>query len=63
VIRKITVQDQPRQIVCKILPPKIPSQKNKVGVVAQNVGPEFKLQYYKKKKEIQYLLLFVLSVK
>jgi hypothetical protein len=46
-IRKITVRSQPRQIVCKTLSQKYPSQKM-AGGVAQGKGPEFKLQYHKK---------------
>jgi hypothetical protein len=41
--------NQPRQIVHETLPQKNPSQK-RAGGVAQGVGPEFKLQYRKKKK-------------
>jgi hypothetical protein len=45
-IRRITVQSQPGQIVCKTL-----SQKNlhkkRAGEVAQGVGPEFKPKYHK----------------
>jgi hypothetical protein len=47
---KIVVQSQPRQIVHETLWEKHPSQK-RVGEVAQVVGPEFKLQYRKKKKK------------
>jgi hypothetical protein len=43
------VQSQPRQIVCETLSQKNPSQK-RAGGVAQGVGPEFKPQYCKKKK-------------
>jgi hypothetical protein len=49
-IRRITIQSQPRGIVHKTLFQKIPSQKRADGV-AQGVGPEFKLQYHKKKKK------------
>jgi hypothetical protein len=54
-IRRITVQSQPRQIVCETLSQKHPSymhQKKKTGGVAQGVGPEFKPQYCKKKFKI-----------
>jgi hypothetical protein len=47
-IKRITDQNQPGQIVCKILSQKSPSQKRASGV-AQGVGPEFKSQYRKKK--------------
>jgi hypothetical protein len=43
-IRRMVVQSQPGQIVCKILSQKTPSQK-RAGGVAQGAGPEFKLQY------------------
>jgi hypothetical protein len=46
-IRRIEVQSQPRQVVHKTLSRKNPS--NRTGGVAQNVDPEFKLQYHKKK--------------
>jgi hypothetical protein len=49
-IRRITVRSQPRQIVYKILSLKLPSQK-RAGGVAQDIGPEFKPQYHKKKKK------------
>jgi ABC-type transporter MlaC component len=56
-IRRIMVQSQPRQTVCKTLSrkkqnktkQKKPSQK-RAGRVAQGIGPEFKLQYRQKKK-------------
>jgi hypothetical protein len=44
------VQSQPRQIVCRTLSRKI-LHKNKDGGVAQGEGPEFKPQYFKKKKK------------
>jgi hypothetical protein len=50
VIRSTAVQSQPRQIVCETLSWKHPSRK-RTGGVAQGVGPEFKPQYHKKKKE------------
>jgi hypothetical protein len=43
------VLSQPRQIVCKTLSQKNPSQK-RAGGVSQGVSPEFKPQYRKKKK-------------
>jgi acyl-CoA synthetase (AMP-forming)/AMP-acid ligase II len=49
-IRRIEVGSQPRQIVCETLSRKNLSQ-NRAGGVAQGVGPEFKPQYYKKKKK------------
>jgi hypothetical protein len=49
-IRRIVVQSQPRQIVCETLSQKHPTQK-KAGKVGQGVGPEFKPQYQKRKKE------------
>jgi hypothetical protein len=48
-IKRIMVQSQPRQIVQETLSRKNPSQKS-AGGVAQAVGPEFKPQYHKKKK-------------
>jgi hypothetical protein len=48
-IRRIAVQSQPGQIVCENLSWKKPSQKGADGV-AQDVGPELKPQYHKKKK-------------
>jgi hypothetical protein len=44
-IRRITVQNQPGQIVWETLSRKNPLQKS--GGVAQGVGPEFKPQYHK----------------
>jgi hypothetical protein len=44
------VQSQPRQIVHETLSQKNPSHKRAAGV-AQDVGPEFKPQYCKKKKK------------
>jgi hypothetical protein len=57
-IRRITVQRQTRQIVCKALSPKNPSHTHthththtKAGRgVGQSIGSEFNLQYHKKKK-------------
>jgi hypothetical protein len=49
-IRRILVESQPRQIVPKILSQKNPSQKRAGRVAQVCVGPEFKLQYHKKKK-------------
>jgi hypothetical protein len=49
-IRRISARSQPWQIVHKILSRKYPSQKS-AGGVAQDVGPEFKIQYGKKKKK------------
>jgi hypothetical protein len=40
-IRRIAIQRQPRQIVCKTLSRKT-LRKNRVGGVAQGEGPEFK---------------------
>jgi hypothetical protein len=40
-IRRIEVQNQPRQIVCETLSQK-PFTKNRAGGVAQGKGPEFK---------------------
>jgi hypothetical protein len=48
-IRRIAVQSQPRQIVPETLSGKNTSQK-RVGGVVQMVGPKFKPQYRKKKK-------------
>jgi hypothetical protein len=42
-IRRITVQNQPKQIVLQMLSRKNPSQKR-----AQGVDPKFKPQYHKK---------------
>jgi hypothetical protein len=49
-IKRIKVQSQPRQIVCRTLSRKNPSQK-RIGGMAQGIGPEFKLQYCQKKKK------------
>jgi hypothetical protein len=49
-IRRITVWNQPEQIVCQTLSQKNPSQK-RAGGVAQGLGPEFNPQYYKKNKK------------
>jgi hypothetical protein len=46
---RIAVQSQPRQIVHETLYRKNLSQK-RAGGVAQDVGPEFKPQYSRKKK-------------
>jgi hypothetical protein len=48
-IRRIKFQSQPGQIVQETLSGKYPSQK-RAGGVAQGIGPEFKPQYCKKKK-------------
>jgi hypothetical protein len=48
-IRRMAVQSQPGQIVCKTLS-KNPITKNWAGGVAQSKGPEFKSQYCKKEK-------------
>jgi hypothetical protein len=47
--RRITVQSQPKQIIHETLSQKT-LQKNRAGGVAKGEGPEFKPQYYKKKK-------------
>jgi hypothetical protein len=49
-MRRIEVQSQPGQIVLRDLISKKPFTK-RAGGVAQGVGPEFKPQYWKKKKE------------
>jgi hypothetical protein len=49
-IRKFAVRSQPGQRVLWDTILKNPSQKNRVGGVAQGEGPEFKPQYCKKKK-------------
>jgi hypothetical protein len=46
-IRRIAVQSQPGEVVCKTLSSKNPSQK-RAGGVAWGVGPDFKPQYRKK---------------
>jgi hypothetical protein len=48
-ISRIVVQSHPGQIVHKTLSRKNPSQK-RAGGMAQGVGPEFKPQYHKKRK-------------
>jgi hypothetical protein len=53
-IRRIEVWSQPRQIVHKTLSLKNPLQKRAGGGVAPSIGPEFKLQYCKKKKKINH---------
>jgi hypothetical protein len=50
VIRRIKIQSQPGQIVCKTLSQKNPSPKRAASGGAQGVGHEFKPQYHKKKK-------------
>jgi hypothetical protein len=47
-IKRIQIQSQPGQIICKTLSQKSPSQK-RAGRMAQGVGPEFKSQHHKKK--------------
>jgi hypothetical protein len=54
-IRRIMVQSQPWQIVCKTLSRKNPSQK-RAGGVAQGIGLEFKPQYCQRKKPVIWLL-------
>jgi hypothetical protein len=44
---------KPAKIVCKTPSQKNPTQK-RTGGVAQGVGPEFKPQYRKKKKEFNF---------
>jgi hypothetical protein len=60
-IRRIKDRSQPRQIVHETQSRKHPSQK-RAGGMAQGVGPEFKPQYRKKKKEkvtlSEYMLAF-----
>jgi hypothetical protein len=50
-IRRVMVQSQPREIVFKTLSQKKYISHERVGGVAQAVGPEFKPQYCKKKKK------------
>jgi hypothetical protein len=49
-IRRISVQSQLRQIVCKTLSQKT-LHKNRVSEVAQGEGPEFKPQYHKNQNQ------------
>jgi hypothetical protein len=49
------VQTQPGKILCETLSRKYPTQK-RAGRVAQGVGPEFKPQYCKKKKNLYSFL-------
>jgi hypothetical protein len=49
-IRRVLVQNQPGKIVCETLSWKT-LHKNRAGGVTQGEGPEFKLQYRKKKKK------------
>jgi hypothetical protein len=49
-IRKIVVQSQPREIIGETLSRKNTKQKRADGV-AQGVSPEFKPQYWEKKKK------------
>jgi hypothetical protein len=56
-IRNIMVRRQPRQIVCKTLSQKIPSQKM-AGGVAQGTGCEFK---YLKKKKKEFLTCYLVG--
>jgi hypothetical protein len=48
-LRRIVVRNQPWQVVHKTLSRKT-LDKKRAGGVAQGEGPEFKLQYHKKKK-------------
>jgi hypothetical protein len=48
-IRKITVQSQPREMVCETLSQKTLHKNRAVGI-AQSEGPEFKPQYGQKKR-------------
>jgi hypothetical protein len=50
-IRKVVVRNQPRQIVCETLSQK-KNHKNRVGGVAQHIGPELQSQYCRKEKKI-----------
>jgi hypothetical protein len=50
-IRRITIWNQPGQIVWETLSWKNPTQKYRAGGVALALGPEFKPQYRKKKKK------------
>jgi hypothetical protein len=45
-IRRIKVQSQPGQIVQETLSP---NSQNRAGGIAQGKGPDFKVQYWKKK--------------
>jgi hypothetical protein len=54
-IRRISVQSWPRQIVDKTLS-QTTLYKNRAGRVAQDVGPEFKSQYCKKKSPKSHYL-------
>jgi hypothetical protein len=54
-IRRIMVQSQPEELVRKTLSQKT-LHKNRAGRVAQGEGPEFKLQYHKKKNLMRYHL-------
>jgi hypothetical protein len=49
-IRRISIQNQPGQTVCRNLSQKT-LHKNRAGGVAQGEGPEFKPQYYQKTKK------------
>jgi hypothetical protein len=51
-IRRMVVQSQPGQIVHKTLSQKT-LHKKRAGGVALGEGPEFKPQYYKKKKKLK----------
>jgi hypothetical protein len=58
-IRRISVRSQPRQLVQETLSWKNPSHK-RTGGVAWGVGPEFKPQYHKKKKNQKTLKIRII---
>jgi hypothetical protein len=54
---RIMVQSQPRQIVRKPLSRENSSHKKRAGGMAQDVGPEFKPQYCKKKLKLEAIII------
>jgi hypothetical protein len=58
-IRRIMVRSQPREIDRKTLSRKNPSQIKRAGGASQGVGPEFKPQYLKKKKNVNFHILLM----
>jgi hypothetical protein len=61
--QEITVQSQPRQIVCKTLSQKTyhtHTQTKMAGGVAQCIDAEFKLQYCKKQNSYNAELVYLL---
>jgi hypothetical protein len=58
-IRRILVRSQPRQIVLRYCLKKT-LHKKRADRVAQGVGPEFKVQYWERKKKGKVVMVFIL---